>query len=174
MSGNKPMRVETRLVNPMVPWEGSFRFPMFHRLGRELDAMFDRFGFEPPVFESAPTMWNPQLEVFTKEHEFLVKVDLPGVKKEDITVEVNQDHLVLRGERKHEQEEKKDGFFRTERSYGSFYRSLPLPEGVKSEVATATMHSGVLEISMPMTKVEAKSRKLEIAEPVAAKVTKAA
>ena len=119
-------------------------------------------------------MWNPQLEVFTKEHEFLVKVDLPGVKKEDITVEVNQDHLVLRGERKHEQEEKKDGFFRTERSYGSFYRSLPLPEGVKSEVATATMHSGVLEISMPMTKVEAKSRKLEIAEPVAAKVTKAA
>lgn len=161
MSGNKPMRVETG-------------FPMFHRISRELDTMFDRFGFERPVFENAPTLWNPQVEVITKAHEFLVKVDLPGVKKEDITVEVNEDHLVLRGERKHETEEKKEGFFRTERTYGSFCRSLPLPDGVKSEVAKATMHDGVLEISMPMTKVEAKSRKLEIAEPAPATVTKAA
>ena len=174
MSSNKPMRVETGPVKPMVPWEGTVGFPMFHRLSRELDAMFDRFGFDRPVFEHTPTMWNPQLEVVTKDNEFLVKVDLPGMKKEEVTVEVTEDHLVLRGERKHEKEEKKEGFFRTERTYGSFYRALPLPEGVKSELAKATMHDGVLEIAMPMTKVEEKTRKLEIAEPAPPKVTKAA
>jgi HSP20 family molecular chaperone IbpA len=103
MSDNKPMRVETGPVKPMVPWEGTFGFPMFHRLSRELDAMFDRFGFERPVFENTPTLWNPQLEVVTKNNEFLVKVDLPGMKKEDITVEMTEDQLLLRGERKHEE-----------------------------------------------------------------------
>jgi HSP20 family protein len=75
---------------------------------------------------------------------------------------VLENHLVVHGERKQEKEEKKEGFFRTERTYGGFYRSLPLPEGVNPELAKATMHNGVLEITMPKVKVPEKARKLEI------------
>lgn len=171
MATNKPVKVES---TPMMAWERSFGFPLLNRLSREFDAMFDRFGFEKPMFENAPSMWTPQLEITTGPDVLSVKVDVPGMKKEDVTIEVMEDHLILKGERKQEKEEKKEGYFRTERTYGSFYRTVPLPEGVKPELAKATMHDGVLEITMPMTKVEAKTRKLEITEPVAEKTTKAA
>jgi HSP20 family protein len=145
---------------------------LFRRLSRELDTMFERFGMEKPIFENMP--WNPELEIATKENEFLVKLDVPGMKREDVTVEVAEDHLVLRGERRYEKEEKKEGYFKTERSYGSFYRTVLLPEGVKPEEAKATMRDGVLTVSMPMTKVETKTRKLEIGEPAPEKAAKAA
>ena len=172
MATNKPVKVDPVAL---TPWERTFfAFPLFHRLNREFDEMFNRFGLEKPFFENTPTMWTPELEVVTKGNVFLVKVDLPGMKKEDITIEVTDEHLILRGERKHEHEEKKEGFFRTERTYGSVYREVPLPEGVKPELAKATMHDGVLEITMPVTKVEAKTKKLEITEPTPATTTKAA
>lgn len=174
MSSNKPMKVEPRSLRPFDTWERTFGLPMLSRLSREFDAMFDRFGLERPMFEHMPSVWTPVMEMFTKEHELLVRVDMPGMKREDVTVEVTEDHLVLRGERKQEKEERKEGFFRTERTYGSFYRTVPLPEGVKCEGAKATMHDGVLEITMPMVKVEEKSRKLEIGEPAPVKSTKAA
>lgn len=172
MATNKPVKVEPAAV---TPWERSFfAFPLFHRLSREFDEMFNRFGLEKPFFEDMASMWTPELEMVTKDNALLVKLDVPGMKKEDITLEVTEDHLIVRGERKQEKEEKKEGFFRTERSYGSFYRAVPLPEGVKYELAKATMHDGVLEISMPMAKVEEKARKLEITEPAPVTTTKAA
>jgi HSP20 family protein len=174
MSSNTPVKTEPRHVAPPVSWEGSFGFPLFHRLSHELDAMFDRFGFEKPLFENMPSAWTPKMEMVTRNNEFLVKVDIPGIKKEDVTLEIAGDHLILSGERKHEVREKNEGFLRTERTYGSFYRTVPLPEGVKPELAKATMHDGVLEIAMPMLKVEEKTRKLEITEPLPAKATKAA
>jgi HSP20 family protein len=158
----------------MVPWEPTFGFPLFNRLSRELDAMFGRFGFERPMFETLPSTWSPTLEMFTKENSLCVKVDVPGMKKEEVTVEVTPEHLVVRGERKNEVEESKEGFFRTERTYGSFYRAVPLPEHVNTELAKASLHDGVLEITMPMTKVVEQTRKLEIAEPEPAKAVKAA
>lgn len=173
MPSNKPMKVETS-VKPLLPWESSFGFPLFNRLSHELDAMFSRFGMERPLFETPSAVWMPEMEMSTKDNELHVKVDVPGMKKDDITLEVTEDHLILRGERKQEKEEKKEGFFRTERTYGSFYRAVPLPEGVKPDLAKAIMHDGVLEISMPMAKVEEKSRKLEIAEPAPEKASKAA
>lgn len=168
MTTNTPTKVETAMARPATPWEGAFGFPLFHRLGHELDAMFDRFGMERPVFEEMPKMWTPVMEMSTKENEFLVKLDVPGMKKEEVTVEVFENHLIVRGERTQEKEEKKEGFFRTERTYGSFSRSIALPEGANPELAKATMHDGVLEITMPMArKVPEKTRTLEIttAEP---------
>jgi HSP20 family protein len=155
-------------------WESPFDFPLFHRLSREIDTMFDRFGMERPAFARTASPWSPEMEVFAKDNEFAIKLDVPGLKKEDITVEVADDHLVLRGERKHEKEEKKEGYFKTERSYGAFYRSVPLPDGVKPEEAKATLSDGVLTIAMPIAKVVEKARKLEIGEPPEAKATKAA
>ncbi len=169
MTTNTPTRVE-KAVTPATAWEGAFGFPLFHRLSRELDAMFDRFGMERPMFAELPKPWTPDVEVVTKDNMLKVKIDLPGLKKEEVTVEMLENNLIVRGERKQEKEEKKEGFFRTERTYGSFYRSLPLPEGVNPELAKAAMHDGVLEITMPMVKVAEKTRKLEIttAEPVTA------
>lgn len=167
MKANTPTKVE-KGVAPATPWEGTFGFPLFHRLSHELDAMFERFGMERPMFEELPKAWTPDVEMVTRDNMLLVKIDLPGMKKEEVTVEVLENHLVVHGERKQEKEEKKEGFFRTERTYGSFYRSLPLPEGVNPELAKATMHNGVLEITMPKVKVPEKARKLEIStgEPV--------
>ncbi len=174
MSSNKPTKVEHASLKPMVPWESAFGFPMLARLSREFDSMFGRFRLERPMFEPMPSMWTPEMEMITREHELLVKVDVPGMKREEVTVEVTDDHLVLRGERKHEKKEEKEGVLTTERTYGSFYRMVPLPDGVKSEGAKATMHDGVLEVTVPMVKVEAKRRTLEIAEPAPVKTTKAA
>jgi HSP20 family protein len=92
------------------------------------------------------------------------RADLPGLKKEDVKVEVSDGHLAISGERKRESEEKKQ-FYRCEREYGSFYRAVPLPEGVKLEDVKATFADGVLEVSVPLpAKAESKARTVEIQE----------
>ena len=166
MVSNTPAKAETTSVKRTTPmWEGLFGFPLFHGLSRELDAIFDRMKMEKPFFEPTEMMWNPEMEVETKGNEFRVTLDVPGLKKEEITVEVGDEHLILRGERKHETEEKKEGYFKTERTYGSFYRALPLPEGVKPEEAKAKLTDGVLTITMPMAMAAVSTtRKLEIGE----------
>ena len=165
----KPIKYDP-LGKPVVHWENTFGFPLFERLSHELDTMFGRFGMERPFFGNVPTTWVPPLEMFTRNNELFMKFEVPGIKKDEITVEVTDSTLVIRGERKVEKEEKKEGFYTTERTYGSFYRTVPLPEGAKFDLAKATLHDGVLEIMMPMAKVEEKTKKLEIVEPAPAKV----
>jgi HSP20 family protein len=93
------------------------------------------------------------------------------MKKEDVKVEVTDGHLAISGERRTEAEEKKENFYRCEREYGSFYRAIPLPDGVKLEDVKASFSDGVLEVSVPLpAKPEAKVRTVEIQEaPKAAK-----
>ena len=99
-----------------------------------------------------------------------MKIDLPGLKKEDVKVEVTDGYLTISGERKREEEEKKDDFYRCEREYGSFYRAVPLPEGAKLEDVKATFAGGVLEVSVPLpAKAEATVRTVAIEEPAKAK-----
>ena len=88
--------------------------------------------------------------MFEKDNRLVTRVDFPGLKKEDVKVEVTDGHLALSGERKRETEEKKDTFYRSEREYGSFCRTVPLPEGVKLEDIKATFADGVLEVSVPL------------------------
>lgn len=175
MASNTPAKPEAPVDKSVAGvWDSPFGFPLFHRLSRELDAMFNRFGAEPAFFEHTASVWNPEMEVSAKDNAFLIKLDVPGMKKDDITVEVDDDHLVLRGERTSEKEEKKDGYFKTERSYGSFYRTVPLPDGVKPELAKAAMSDGVLTVTMPMVKVEDTKKKIEIGDAPAVKAVKAA
>lgn len=173
MRTNLPGKATPAGVAPAL-FERTFGFPLFERLSRELDELFGRPPFEATMFESKPTFWTPEVEMFTKDGTLFVRADLPGLKKEEVTVEVTDEHITIRGERKREKEEKTENFYRTERSYGTFYRVLPLPEGVKTETAKAEVRDGVLEITMTVAKLEDKKRKLEITEPVAEKVTKAA
>ncbi len=152
----------------------------FMRLFRdEMDRLFDDFGFggglispsfgrgflEPSFgrdFESA--MWSPQTEVFERGGELVVRADLPGMTKDDIDVDIKDDQIIIRGERRDERETDEQGFYQTERSYGSFYRSIPLPQGIDSEQANATFRDGILEITMPKPEQKSRGRRLEIGE----------
>ena len=114
--------------------------------------------------------WAPQIDVFERENRLVTKVDLPGLKKEDVKVEVTDGHLSISGERKSETKEEKDNVYRCERSYGSFYRAVPLPEGAKLEDVKATFADGVLEVSVPLpAKAETKPRAIAIEDGNAAK-----
>ena len=171
MDTNKPVKVESVVRAPSIP-ETAFPFPFFRPFGRELEWVFNRFGFGPPAFEPE-SWWTPHVEMFERNNALVVRAELPGLKKEDVTVEVTEHELVLKGERKHEKEEKGEGYYRSERSYGRFYRALPLPEGAKFDAAKATVSDGVLEVTMPMARIEARKRVLEINEPAAAETEKA-
>jgi len=145
-----------------------------------LRADFDRFFTEPgwpafrwPTFRfgrDEEAAWNPQVDVFQRDNRLVTRIDLPGLKKEDIKVEVTDGHLAISGERKKEEEEKGEQFYRCEREYGSFYRAVPLPDGVKLEDVKATFADGVLEVSVPLpAKTEATVRKVAVEEPAKAK-----
>jgi HSP20 family protein len=110
-------------------------------------------------------LWYPQIEVSERGGNLVVCADLPGLKKEDIRLEIHDDYLLLEGERRHEQEQQEEGFYRSERSYGHFYRTVPLPEGVNPEQAKANFKDGVLEVTLPLPPREQqqeRGRRIEI------------
>jgi HSP20 family protein len=156
----------------LVPTRGSRDpFALLRQMTSELDRTFEDWPSLrwPPFGQFAipeSAAWSPKIDVFERDNRLVTRVDLPGMKKEDVSVEVTDGHLALSGERKRETEEKKDNFYRSEREYGSFYRAVPLPEGVKLEDVTATFSEGVLEVSVPLpAKPEANVRKVQIEEP---------
>jgi HSP20 family protein len=118
----------------------------------DFDRWFD-FGTRRRSMEG---VWRPAVDIKEKNGKYILVADLPGVKKEDIHVELHDGYLTLKGERKEEHEEKKKGFYRTERVYGSFERSFRVPEGVTEKDIKAKYHDGVLELNIPAPKVEAK------------------
>lgn len=108
-------------------------------------------------------MWSPQVETFQRGDQLVIRADLPGLAKEDVQVEVTDEAVILQGERRSEVEEDREGFYRSERSYGSFYRTIPLPDGAIGDNAQATFKDGVLEITMPAPPREAaRGRRIEI------------
>jgi HSP20 family protein len=139
-------------------------FTFMRRFSEEMDRLFEDFGLgrgllAPGLERSldhlgslASDAWVPQVEVMERDNQLVVRADLPGMSKEDIKVDLEDDSLVIRGERKSEREEDEEGYYRSERSYGSFYRRIPLPSGVNTEEADADFRNGVLEITMPAPK----------------------
>jgi len=146
-------------------------FALLRHLSSDLDRMFDDWSsFRRPVFARLgtpePAPWFPKVDVVQRADRLITRVDLPGMKKEDVSVEVVDGLLTLSGERKRESEEKKEQMFRIEREYGSFYRTVPLPEGVKADDIKATFADGVLEVSMPLpVLLKAEPQKVLIDEP---------
>lgn len=140
---------------------------LMRQMTRDIERMFGDFGMRTPVFDRAiaDMTWLPELEIFERDNRFVVRADLPGLKKEDVKVNIQDNVLTLEGERKVEEEVNKEGFHRTERSYGTFFRSVPLPEGVKVDQIDAKFKDGVLEIAIPMepTKKAVKNVEVKIA-----------
>ena len=111
------------------------------------------------------SLWSPQIEVFERGNQLIVRADLPGLTKDDLNVDITDDSIVIRGERRQEKEENEEGYYRSERNYGSFYREIPLPEGVNANEAKANFRNGVLEITMPAPERQTLGRRrIEIGE----------
>ena len=110
-------------------------------------------------------LWTPQIETFQRGNEFVVRADLPGLSKDDVKVDVTDDSVTLQGERREEHEEDREGYYRSERTYGSFYRVVPLPDGAITDSAKAQFNNGVLEIVLQAPPKEvSRGRRLEISE----------
>lgn len=172
---------KSRALAPATPAPAD-PFALMRRLAADFDRMIEEFD-APAVrwpllrgtTEEALPVWAPRVDVFEKDKRLVTRVDLPGLKKEDVKVEVTDGQLTISGERKRETEEKKEDFYRSEREYGSFYRAVPLPEGVKFEDVKATFADGVLEVTVPLpAQAEAPAKRVAIEEPSAAQKTAAA
>lgn len=107
------------------------------------------------------TQWSPAVDITEDEKEYIVKAELPDIKKEDVKVCVENGDLTISGERKFEKEEKGKKYHRIERSYGSFVRSFTLPEGVSGDKVGASFKDGVLEIHLPKDE-KAKPKSIEV------------
>jgi HSP20 family protein len=110
---------------------------------------------------TAAPLLVPHIEVQQRGNELVVKADLPGLRPEDINVAVDRGVLTISGERRQEEREEREGFIRSEISYGTFYRTIPLPDGADEERVAATFRNGVLEITIPVSEREA-GRKVQV------------
>jgi HSP20 family protein len=151
------------------PWgltsRGMDPFTQFRRLTDQMERWFEGIGVRGSdrATDMGVTLWAPEIETFMRDDQFVVRADLPGLNKDEVNVEVTDDSLVLHGERQKSHEEERDGFYRSERSYGRFYREIPLPEGALAETAQANFKDGVLEITLTAPPREVtKPRRIEI------------
>ena len=150
-------------------------FSMVRQMQDEVDRWFNRFGVDSSWMSPSAWMasaagaakkageWIPSVDAFQRGNEFVIRADVPGMSRNDLTVEVGEDSVTISGERKHEQAEDRDGVYWSERSYGSFSRVIPLPPGAISDSAKANFNNGVLEIVMQAPSQETRrGRKIDI------------
>lgn len=140
-------------------------FSLVRQLAEDMDRLFGGFLGTGLFRDLGETAFWPEIEVQQTGNKLVVQADLPGLKKDDVTIEVRDNALILSGERRSEAEREEAGFYRTERSYGSFFRTIPLPKGAKPETASASFENGVLKIEMDAPgEEEAQARRIEVRE----------
>jgi HSP20 family protein len=160
-----------REVTPARRETGTDPFALLRQMTSPFDRWFEEAGWPLQWPRALRTIgerpgWLPGIDVFERDNRLITRVDLPGLKKEDVKVEVTEGQLVISGERRTETEEKKDQYYRTEREFGRFVRTVPLPAGVAVEDIRATFTDGVLEVSVPLPAKEAPvAREVRIDEP---------
>jgi len=141
------------------PWRDPFS--MVNDLQREMERLFGNFGFGPMFSRELDRgAWSPQIEMYERNGKLVVSADLPGLKKDEVKVDLNDNVLTIEGERKDERRDEKGGW--SERSYGHFVRSIALPEGINAENANATFNNGVLEITLDAPRQQQRGRKIEV------------
>lgn len=152
-------------VSRMEQWPSSSPFGMMRRFFDDFDRMFEGFGL--PAMErfspwSTSETFAPHIDVLERDGKLVISADLPGLDKDDVKVDVTEDAVILEGERKYEHEERDEGVYRSERSWGQFRRQIPLPPGVKTDTATANFKNGVLEITMEAPQLAKNKRRIQI------------
>lgn len=176
-----PMQARRGAAPVESPYRGRFDsglLSMMRRISEDLDRFFESFGFGRGMFPAefgrlagegfpgpeASSLWMPHIELYEHDGKLVINAELPGVKKKDVSVEITPDAVTIRGQRKQEKPRSEGGLYRNERSYGSFYRTIPLPEGVDAETASASFRDGVLQIEMNAPQRRARVRTLQISD----------
>jgi HSP20 family protein len=150
-------------VSAIQPFGGGTPFMFMRRLSEDMDRLFADFGLSGALAPSlgvpgrdlwseplsTGTLWSPQIDLFRRGDNLVIRADLPGLSKDNITIDADDNSLTIRGERQQENEEDREGFYWNERSYGAFQRTIPLPEGANPDDAKAEFRDGVLEVTVP-------------------------
>ncbi|WP_028895584.1 Hsp20/alpha crystallin family protein [Syntrophorhabdus aromaticivorans] len=166
MTGNVKKRVESQV--PVRQEAGRDPFLAFrHSMDRLMDEFFRGFDMWPPSIRGlSPFEWRtdtfaPKVDVKDEDGRIVIEAELPGMTEKDVEVSLSGDSITIRGEKKRETEEEKENYYRLERVYGSFERTLPLPAEVETDKAEAKFKNGVLSVLLPKTK-EALAQKKRI------------
>lgn len=150
----------------MQGWEDPFG--LMRRMGEEMEEFFGRWGVRavnpwlPGRSVSGMRDWTPPLDIAQHGSQLVICADLPGIRKEDVQIEINGGMLTITGERHADQTQVRQASRRSERYHGYFYRAVDLPEGVDPNAAQASMHDGVLEITLPVQAQTGKNRRVDI------------
>jgi HSP20 family protein len=151
--------------------EPMFDAPFFRNATEEIDRFFREFGLKTwlrPKLVEKDYAWTPTIEILTKKDRLIVRAEIPGVNPAEVKVELVEGLLTIKGERRKEVIDEKEGFYKSERLYGQFLRTIPLPEGAIDEEAKATFTNGVLEVIVPIPPYappKAKTLKIETVVP---------
>jgi len=143
-------------------------FHLMRRMAEDIERLFDSdfgrvgYGMSPRMSSSpwrhegrlAEALWAPQVETFRRDNNLVIRADLPGLSKDNVNIEVEDDVLMISGERSDENKDERDDYYRSERNYGRFFRALQLPDGVDADKIEATFKDGVLEVTVPAPKVQ--------------------
>jgi HSP20 family protein len=163
------------MIRDIIPWargrgtSPALREPedLFAQLQREMNSVFDNmwrgFGVPATLEEAAPARMLPRTDIAETDKEYEVTVELPGIDEKDVEVTLSDGLLSIKGEKKSEREEKKKDYYLAERSYGSFQRSIRVPEGVDAEKVSAEFAKGVLTLKLPkLPEVQATTKKIAV------------
>jgi len=161
--GRRPMRGE------LMQDTGAGPFGSMLQLSREMDRLWDAFfgrraGAMPSRLEgNVPSLWSPHIDVQHRDDAVLIHADLPGCRKEDVQIDATEEGIAISGHRTSQREEGEAGknYHLNERSYGSFYRNIPLPEGANVDQAKANMSEGVLKITIPLQQPQRRRIQIE-------------
>lgn len=144
-------------------------FSLMRRLSEDMDRLFEQFWAATPMTAASTggltESWWPAVDIYQRDHKLVIQADVPGMAKDDIKVEVRENQLCISGERRSETERKERDYYRSERSYGGFSRTIELPEGAKADTASARFDKGVLEVEIELAPEQApRGRVIEIRE----------
>jgi len=153
---------------------GGSPFALMRRLTDDMDRMFENLGMgmfargwpfagAAGNFPDTALLWSPDIEMYEDQGRLVVEAELPGMRKEDVQVQLDHDAIVISGERRSESRQDQGGRYMSERSYGSFHRVIRLPDGADAESANATFRDGILRIDMPLA-ARSRGRRLEIGD----------
>jgi HSP20 family protein len=143
---------EAKMATELTEWRP---FSDFAELRHRLDQAFR------DLSDGARQGWAPSVDLIRRDDSLVLRADIPGIKPDEVKIEIEDDVLTVSGEHSEEEEEKDEKYVRRERRFGSFSRSMVLPKGVEAEDIEATTEDGVLEVKIPMPRIEEK-QKVEI------------
>lgn len=165
-------------VAPFFGVYGGGPFTLMRRISDEMDRLLESFGLDRSLLpdqgrgaaaggQGLASVWSPRIDITERDNKLVIQAELPGLRGEDVNVQIEPDAVIIEGERRDENERSDKGRHVRERFYGSFYRTIPLPEGVDVDQANATFRNGVLEIELPIGQQQ-RGRRLEVHEQTGA------